>query len=172
MSDVQCKDLSKDRAIGEFWEREFCKLMARQGKTFTPLQIGRKSSAQWVGYSGRWHSRALPDVTVWTHPGEHHEIKHKTTNRHDSYGLERYRFEALCAFAEETKQAVMYTIHDHGGNRNSRRGIWLTANINDLSVVPYKVFPGDSWVNGVKKRVPIMYWPRRHWVPLLLDSAE
>lgn len=46
MSEIQGKDLMGDRALGAYWERQFCRMMAKRGKMFTPLQIGRDQSAQ------------------------------------------------------------------------------------------------------------------------------
>ena len=170
MSDVHCQDLNADRLLGTHWEREFCKEMARRGKAFTPLQIGRDMSAEWFQHNGKkWNRFTLPDVVLWTNPGEHHEIKHKTANKHGNFGLEQYRFEALLAFAQETQQRVMYTIHDHHGNRDSKQNNladWITADIKHLEGASVGIFDGDSWVNQKKRRVPIVYWPRELWKAL------
>jgi hypothetical protein len=137
-------------------------MMADRGKMFTPLQIGRKDSASaWSKCNGQWNHFTLPDVTVWTYPGEHHEVKHKTTTRHGSYGLERYRLNALVNFAKETEQDVFYTIHDHRGRRNGRTNHpadWVTASVMTLVGSIEIERPGESYVGGEKQRVLICYW--------------
>ncbi len=170
MSDVQCQDLTGDRNMGEYWEREFCWEMARRGKAFTAMQIGRKTSAQWHRPQGRKLLHfCLPDVTIWTSPMEHHEIKHKTATHHGQYGLEKYRFEALLDFARETGQPVKYTIHDHHGKRHKKEGVladWITVDVMQLLDAEDGVYDGNSWVNSRKRRVPIMYWNATLWEPL------
>ena len=99
------------RKIGEYWERQFCILGFKHGKAFTAHQWGRKEKAA-LFYVPGLNPLTLPDITIWSAPGEHHEIKHKTTNQHGCYGLEDYRLLALEKFARETKQFVYYTIHD------------------------------------------------------------
>ena len=172
MSDVQCQDLIGDRGLGAYWERELCREMARRGKAFTPLQIGRDNSAEWFRHNGeKWNRFTLPDVVIWTNPGEHHEIKHKTTNKYGKYGLEKYRFEALVAFALETKQPVMYSIHDHHGDRQNKQNNlsdWVTADVLNLHGADFQQYWGNSWVGGEKKRVPILYWKAELWQPLFI----
>ena len=176
MSDIHCKDLAGDRRLGAFWERQFCLMMASRGKMFTPLQIGRTESAQAYYAVGRkWHHLTLPDVTVWTAPGEHHEIKHKTTTRANTFGLERYRLDALLAFAEHTQQAVFYTIHDHHGEKHdttNRRADWITANVMDLRDARPRCSIGQSWVAGRPTSVPILYWSRDVFLPLFGNVAD
>lgn len=168
-----CGNLKADRKLGELWERNFCKLAARHGLTFTPMQIGRAESAQ--AYSiqnGKWNSLTLPDITVWTAPGQHHEIKHKNPTSHGSFGLEVYRFNALIAFAQETGQDVMYTIHNHdlcGGRNTTVNKIehWFTVNVLDLpGRHSFLSKNGSSYVSGVKTKVPIFYWQTDLWTPL------
>lgn len=172
MSGKQCRNLKKDRATGKYWERQFCLLAKQQGFMFTPMQIGRAESAlAYKGNGKRWNTFTLPDVTVWTAPGQHHEIKHKEPNRHKSYGLERYRLDALLSFAEETDQDVMYTIHDHrlaGGRDVKENDIshWRTVSVTTLDGAWTWNGPGYSWVNGQKKRVEMCYWPARMWQAL------
>jgi len=136
------------------------------------MQIGREASAQaYLRPSTKWRHYTLPDITVWTHPGQHHEIKHKAPTSWGAYGLEVYRFDALLWFADETEQAVLYTIHNHAlsGGRNSKTNRiedWFTINVRALDgnwSSRGRVF---SYVNGQKRRVPIYYWPTRLWIPL------
>lgn len=167
-----CVDNVRDRAIGEYWEREFCKMASQYNKTFTPMQIGRAKSAQAYGMvNGKWNNYTLPDVTIWTFPGEHHEIKHKNPTDRGCFGLEQYRFDALRWFASETSQQVMYTIHNHdlsGGKDSTVNNInhWVTANVIALDGNWTGTNWGYSWVGGIKKRVPIHYWDASLWIKL------
>ena len=172
MSTIQCKNLQADRGLGEYWEREFCKLAAQQGFSITPMQIGRTKSAQAYRQEGSaWHHLTLPDITVWTCPGQHHEIKHKNPTQHGAFGLEKYRLDALLWFANETKQDVLYTIHNHdlsGGRDKKENNIehWLTAKITDLDGKHNFACMFTSYVNGEKRKVPGFYWDMKLWQPL------
>lgn len=171
-----CQDLKGDRQLGGYWERQFCIMAANHDKTFTPMQLGRQESIVAHRKNGQqWNSYTLPDVTVWTSPGEHHEIKHKDPfddwDNGPSYGLEVYRFNALLWFAEETGQQVMYTIHDHkkaGGRdiKNNNIEHWVTANIKHLNNQWHTCRETKSYVNGETKIVPTYYWSIELWLPL------
>lgn len=171
---IQCKDLQADRSLGEFWERQFCFMAANHHLSFTPIQIGRPESAQAFRRNNRgWHHYTLPDVTIWTCPGQHHEIKHKAPTRHGSFGLEKYRLDALLWFAKETNQDVLYTIHNHAlsGGRNAQENSidhWLTTRIIDLvgKHVDGRTFEFTSYVNGQPRNVPGFYWSAALWQPL------
>lgn len=172
---VQCQNLQDDRDLGAYWEREFCKLAAKHGRSFTAHQIGRPKSAQsYFIQGGKYHHMTLPDITVWTRPGEHHEIKHKDATAWGAYGLERYRVDALLWFAEETGQSVYYTIHDYSlqnaPTREAQKRMpqsvpdhWLTCSIVELadSIAGIDDREGASWVNGTKRIVPICYFNKR-----------
>ncbi len=167
-----CEDLSADRDIGQYWERQFCIMAARRGFLFTPMQIGRPDSALAYSYgTARWQSLTLPDVTIWTFPGQHHEIKHKNPTRTGCFGLEQYRFDALKRFAAVTQQSVLYTIHNHdlaGGRDAKDNNIehWITADICALDGTWLEERRLPSWVNGVKKDVFQYFWPAGLWIPL------
>jgi len=167
-----CANNGADRALGEYWEREFCKMAAEVGFSFTPMQIGREGSAQaYLQAETMWRHYTLPDVTVWSYPEQHHEIKHKDPTAWNTFGLEAYRFDALMWFATETKQDVMYTIHNHAlsGGRAARVNKiehWFTVNIHDLDHKWAAEAQGFSYVNGRKRKVPIYYWPAGLWTPL------
>jgi hypothetical protein len=171
-----CDDNDKDRKIGQLWERKFCEIASEFGYLFTPLQINHGVSIQAFSKNGKkWNRFTLPDVVIWTFPGQHHEIKHKGPTPAGWFGLERYRFDALLAFAEKTRQDVMYTIHNHaltGGRDVLDNDIdhWVTANIHLLNGTwAHLQENGTSWVNGVKKtKVPIYYWDINLWIPLRL----
>jgi len=173
-NNIHCTNLHGDRDIGEYWEKQFCRIAAQYGKSFTPMQIGRKKSAQALCYDyniSTWNHHTMPDITIWTYPGEHHEIKHKNPTSSGRFGLEVYRFDDLIWFANETLQTVMYTIHNHdlaGGRDVLENNIdhWVTVNIKNLNNRMDATFPGYSWVNGEKKEVNIHYWSKDLWIPL------
>lgn len=172
---MQCLNNTDDRKKGEYWERCFCELAAENGYVFTPMQIGRvkSASAYSINQNGTWNNWTLPDITVWTYPGQHHEIKHKSPTYTGCFGLEKYRFEALLNFANITKQSVMYTIHNHALNggtecKDNKIEHWLTTNIMDINKQWSKVQKdGVSWVKGQKTSgVIIYYWKSELWEPL------
>jgi len=170
---LHANNLTDDRALGTFWEEQFCLLAAQHGRAFTALQIGKQGAA--ISKDAKLNPYTLPDVAIWTAPGEHHEIKHKNPypdRRHGpSYGLEVYRFNALLWFAQETGQSVMYTIHDHdkaGGRELTINKIehWLTVNVLALNNQWYTCRPTKSYVNGKSKTVDCYYWHANLWRPL------
>lgn len=171
-----CQDLNGDRKLGGYWEREFCKMAADFDKIFTPMQLGRDTSIVAYQKNGAgWNHYTLPDVTVWSAPGEHHEIKHKDPfndwENGPSYGLEVYRFNALLRFAEATGQTILYTVHNHqkaGGRDIKDNDIahWEVANVKHLNNKWHTCRDGFSYVNGSKKVVPIYYWSTDLWLPL------
>ena len=179
---VQCVDIHADRAIGDYWERQFCKMAANSGRSFTPHQIGRDSSViAAYRFDGKYHTATLPDITIWTSPGEHHEIKHKDQTARKEFGLERYRVNALRWFAEETGQSVNYTIHDYDyvqlptrkerkAYRTNEEEHWLTASILDLLSYDFRTDQnGVSWVNGARTEgIEILYWKAELFIPLSL----
>lgn len=169
---MKARDNGKDRALGEHWEREFCKLAASRGKTFTPHQIGRpgQSASAYCRGDGDWSKLLLPDVTVWSAPGEHHEIKHKEPTFDGMIGLERYRLDALVRFANTTGQRVFYTIHDwrRAGATSSHQSIanrlddWYCGDIAALSRGCTKPGTSTSYINGeLTENVPTWYWSVR-----------
>lgn len=173
-----CLDNERDREIGAHWERQFCVMAADHGKMFTPhqLPLAYKSAAAYNrAPDGSWNQCLLPDVTVWSAPGEHHEIKHKNLTYDGCYGLEAYRLRPLVDFANETGQAVLYTIHDwqQAGAAHSEQEVlnrledWFYANVLDLNGRFTATRSGPSWVRGKQQIVPIHYWTaRRHFRPL------
>jgi len=149
-------------------------MAADYGFALTALQIGRTESATWHTKTGKaWSTHVLPDITVWTCPGQHHEIKHKNPNRYGSFGLEVYRFDALMAFAQVTEQDVLYTVHNHdlSGGREARGNAlahWLTIEIRALDRKwAFVSKSGTSYINGrTVPGVPQYYWPAEMWQPL------
>lgn len=118
----------------------------------------------------------LPDVTIWSAPGEHHEIKHKNPTRWNAFGLEVYRWEALLWFWNECKQSVWYTIHrwdlspDGRDGRLNRMEDWWTCSVPKLERAmrrkQHRILPGYSWIAGEEQRTKICYWPVSLWTPL------
>jgi hypothetical protein len=169
----QCANLDSDRKLGEYWERQFCFLAGNHGFAFTRNQANKAEAAlAWERRAdGKWDTYTLPDVSFWTTPGQHHEIKHKSPTRYGCYGLEKYRFDALIWFAGTTGQPVFYTIHDHalsGGRDCTFNSIehWRTASVTFLADNIQQTSFGSSWVDGVRKSVLIHYWPTSLWKPL------
>jgi hypothetical protein len=168
----QCENLQMDRNVGTYWEKQFASLALERGFTFTTHQIGKNSSAvAECPRSGSPHILTLPDVTIWTAPGQHHEIKHKIPTRYGSYGLEVYRFNALLWFWKETGQSVYYTIHDYSWcgdkqNQECRIEDWRTASVEKLRGRQKLTKYGDSYVNGNRKTVEIHYWDMNLFRPL------
>lgn len=173
----QCVDLQEDRSIGEYWERQFCAMAARFGHSMTPHQIGRGQSATagcWR--DNQWKMATLPDVTIWTRPGEHHEIKHKEPTRHGSVGLEDYRLRALDWFQRETGQSVYYTLHLHNladgrnGKTNDIRH-WYTINVKQMVALinsggACRSSRMKTWCNGEVKHLLGWYWNISEFQPL------
>lgn len=181
------RDNAADRKEGEYWERRFCEHAATRDRMFTGNQIGRKTSAHAIyGKPDDWSWLTLPDIVIWSSPGEHHEIKHKNPTRNGRFGLEDYRFDALVRFANEIPQTqgVYYTIHNWelaGGKavRESYMDHWMTINIRDLELLiqsrdSRKAYSqaGETYYNGEMVRqirgrdVLIWYWPSSAWYPL------
>ena len=163
--------LESDRKIGQLWEKKFSEILNHYGKAYSFLQIGRTESAiaQQNGFS-----YTLPDVIMWNSPQSHyHEIKHKLkTKNHESYGLEKYRFDALMWLAQQSGQAIFYTIHDYDSKAKKHEtknllSDWFTVNILELNERwSYVGNNSTSYVNGQKQYVPIYYWPSSYWYPL------
>lgn len=169
------------RIIGTYWEIMFCQLAYDFGRAFTPVQITTTKSqmdksAQWYLGSNGKSIYLLPDIVIWTFPGEHHEIKHKdpfSMNQHgDMFGLEQYRLEALLQFCHTTGQDVLYTIHNHAlihGNLRTRNRMsdWLTISVSELDGRHvYRQKNGKTLYDGKYKEKPILYWPSEIWTPL------
>lgn len=174
---VQCTDLKGDRAIGDYWERRFGTMLARYGYMVTANQINNNKSAaaHYIADDGTFQRIILPDFVVWSFPGQHHEIKHKSPAksglRRGCYGLEEYRFEALKHFQSVTQQPVFYTIHDHdraGGKfvKENRIKDWVTISIQEMEGTEQYSEQGSSWCNGKKITTEIMYWHSSLFVSL------
>lgn len=177
MTYQHCSNNEEDRNLGKYWEEQFCKLAMNVGKSFTAHQIGRSGSAvAWSTKGGKPNADTLPDITVWTCPGEHHEVKHKAPTRHGGIGLEEYRLQSLVWFAKETRQSVQYTIHRHdlAGGRTGTVNLsdhWFTIDVLKMEQMridgdAYGPCPGKTYINGNLGYAPIWYWPATSFVPL------
>lgn len=177
-SAVQCTDLNADRALGKKWETKFCRVAAQFGRSFTAHQIGREYSAKAISHNGKkYYPSTLPDITIWTAPGEHHEVKHKDQTSNLEFGLEQYRLDALIWFRRETQQRVFYTIHDYGKQPFTTRGErknsdvndplhWVTCDVEEMAQTITRTKLGQSWVNGRPQEVLIHYWRAFKFRPL------
>lgn len=173
-----CNDNAADREVGARWERAFCVLAADNGRMFTPHQLpldGKSASAFTRALDGSWSRYLLPDVTIWSAPGEHHELKHKNQTGDGCYGLEVYRLKSLIRFAEATGQTVYYTVHDWeiAGASSSRDDVpniiehWFAADVTVLAGRSTKGDWGFSYVGGERRRVEMRYWTAsRYFRPL------
>lgn len=181
MNNNHCGNLTKDRELGERWEKNFGQLVMRYGLTATAHQIGRKENAAAAWYldeNGKKQHVILPDVVIWSFPGQHHEIKHKNPSKKGWFGLEKYRFDSLRWFQNTTKQPVFYTIHNHdfsGGRSGLDNHLdhWVTASVTLLDQswthVADPDMPGpwnESYCNGIKIKTTIYYWKTSIFIPL------
>lgn len=166
------RDNAADRKVGARWEQEFCRLGMRFGKVLTPHQlVAHKGAAVAYGPSGeRISTYLLPDITVWSNGGEHHEVKHKNPTRRGRYGLEVYRFKKLLTWARVVAPTpVFYTIHDwqRAGASSGRDEMenrvedWVTVNVLHLPENgDSRQGNGSSYIGGTFRAgdVSILYW--------------
>ncbi len=162
-----CADNAGDRKLGQYWEEQFGHMAAARGKLFTGHQWKKSQSA--LAYK-RGGKVVLPDITIWSRPGEHHEIKHKNPTNDEYFGLERYRLESLVEFAKAAFGETLYTIHDWTtpgrDNRENNIDHWITAPVLLLSAHVERETDGYSYINAEKKLVPICYWKIEWFGPL------
>lgn len=154
-------------------------LAAAYGKEFTPHQIEHRDGAAcswWRDNAGIWRKQLLPDLAIWSAPGEHHEIKHKEVMRNGCYGYEAYRLRELIRFSDITGQRVYLTIHDwrKAGASCAQADVpnriedWLCADVTALSRSRSGEFIGPSLVGGILKADVHQYcWQRdQYFTPL------
>jgi hypothetical protein len=179
------RDNAADRKVGQHWEFQFCMMAREHDKVFTPHQFGRpdQSAMFYGGTSSAKSQFTLPDITIWSAPGEHHEIKHKNRDQLGCYGLEVYRLDALVRFANATGQRVYYTIHDWELAGAARSGDvvgndiqhWFAGDVIDLSRGCTRQAKGWTYYNGGQRQVDIWYWsfdPARSRVRWFRPLAE
>lgn len=163
--------IASRREAGEAWERNFCILAASYGKEFTPHQLVRREGAAiswWLDAGGVWRKQLLPDVVIWSKPGEHHEIKHKDLMSNGCYGYELYRLRELVRFANVTGQKVYLTIHDwrHAGATSrgdatpNRIEDWFYSDIEELSQHHTGSYKGSIVAGKWHPDVPGHTWRR------------
>ena len=164
---IHCGDVTKDRALGELWESNFCNLL--QDKAFVPHQKNRNASAVFgvTNCEGSIRWIPLPDVSVYWSMGiaSHHEIKHKNATRDGYFGLEEYRVNSLLEFMHLSGQEVYYTIHDHDfsdGRHGRLNDIkhWLTMSMGALADDVARKSYSSSYRNGQTARELTYYWHR------------
>lgn len=176
-----CSNNDKDRKLGAEWEDKFCWWAAYYGKSFTQHQRNHnkgteQGAAGWYQPGecvfGEWIFRPLPDITIWTHPGQHHEVKHKAPTNDGRFGIEVYRLDSLLRFMADTSQSVYYTIHDYSRtdgkyDPSDRLCDWLTCDVNTLYTHRSEPLLSPSYYNGVVcQNVPTYYWKKDLWNPL------
>jgi len=174
MTEWNGRDNAADRAIGEVWERHFCRLAAWYGKTFLAVQINRRGAAR----TGGRIEATLPDVQIFTDGGEWHEVKHKNPtsprrSRDRQYGWESYRLKAAHKFHLESRHTVQYTIHDwEAAGKKAAAAVmpnllqdWRTVDIQLLVAKAHELRPElvDTWLNGKRAQCPAYYWPITLW---------
>lgn len=177
-------DNAADRQLGELWEQQFCRMAEWYGKSFLPQQIGRRGAAMWQkGDRKRSTPALLPDLTIFTWPGEHHEIKHKAPtkdrpSRARSYGYERYRLRPLVDFRLETQQPVFCTVHDWDAAGAHRSDEPMPNVLQDWRIVDVMALDAyiteqrlstewlGTWVDGQAQQREGYYWPISLWVSL------
>lgn len=159
-----CKDVKYHRALGNYWEEQFCGMMTSLGLLVTPHQARKRGAA--VALADRPDTPktvVLPDVSVWDNPSYHHEVKHKEPARNGCYGLELYRFKHLLLFAKETNQKVYYTVHNHRGFPDTKDNIltdWVTASVTKLEALGYGSSVGHSFCDGESIVSGLCYFPK------------
>ena len=167
-SGVHCSNLSADRSLGDFWESNFCDLLA-DGCSFVRHQKDRNSGAVFgvVDPGGVIRWSPSPDVTVWWGKGitSHHEVKHKNATSSGLFGLEEYRVNSLKEFMQRVGQDVHYTIHDHdcSGGRNGKENDikhWVTLSLDALCRDVHDTRPSPTWRNGKRVMEMTYYWHR------------
>lgn len=163
-----------DRALGERWEQEFIGIAALFG--FEGWQVSRLRGPTLVWRGRRYIS---PDVWLLRRDNRQYacEVKHKSPNKHGSYGLEDYRASGLVTLqAHFTNKhggvTSLYVIHDwaYNGNRADSRNVihhWRAQRIDLLQQHIIGPFVGDTYYNGQVCRKPINYYRTSHFVPLL-----
>ena len=165
---VHCGNVKNDRALGELWESNFCKLLP-EGCVFDLHQKDRTSSAVLRVVEPESIDRGItsPDVTVYWGSSvvSHHEIKHKNATRDGCFGLEEYRVKSLLEFMKRSGQDVYYTIHDHDfsdgrdGKVNDIKH-WLTSSLSELLKDVLRKSDSPSYRNGKKVDELTYYWNR------------
>lgn len=142
------------REVGSKWEKEFAKIVGARGALYCLHQEDRDKSATFHFYEdGTLKSKPLPDVTVFTSPGFHAEVKHKSPTRTGWIGLERHRIAAMRMLADASGQHVLYVVH------RSDTDEWIACSIKRFERLAEREMMSPSLVCGVMQSVPTVYTP-------------
>lgn len=178
-------DNGADRKIGFFWEKQFAAMAANNGYAYTlhqSIKDDRAATAHEKN-AGVWNTIILPDVTLWTLPAEHHEIKHKDPSADGCIGLEKYRFNSLIRFAALSQTSVFYTIHNYNLQPDATRELrkasqinvldhWISCDVISLAKSIEKTRIGPSWISGTIQQTEICYWNVKQFPPLELPNPR
>lgn len=145
------RNIDSDREEGERREAEFCQLMNNLG-CFTYRFQDIDKAAVLLGNNDRI---ILPDVWVIIEVAQQFfaEVKGKYPNRYNSYGIEEYRVLAYQRITKLTGLIILYFIFD---TRDER---WYYADFDKL-YHHRKVYPCDSYVGGIMRRVNCYYFDK------------
>jgi hypothetical protein len=160
--------LERDREEGRIHEENFCKLMHKLDYwTYRYQAYATKSVALKRGEE----IIILPDVWLVKSPTFefYSEIKGKFPTKGvysppNCFGLEKYRLESALKLADLVPAHVMYVIFDKQDNK----WVW-----NEFKTLAKKILAtewGDSYVDGEVRNVPICYWKREQFIPLIKDG--
>jgi len=160
----QCTNLSEDRLKGAKAEIEICDVLKNHGYDTIRLQYYSIDKA--ASIRNGEELIVLGDVFVISPTNELFviEVKEKYPNKYGSYGLEEYRLNHYLSFERLTKIPVIYAIKDTQDN-----GKWYWNTFKDLLLMQPKQFPGDSWVDGNKEKVNIVYF-KKIWFKSLIEK--
>lgn len=173
-SNVGIHGNTADRAMGDRWELEFISIAELFG--FEGWQVSRLRGPTLVWRGRRYIS---PDVWLLRRGDRQYacEVKHKSPNRHGSYGLEQYRADSLMTLQahfvnEHGPVTSLYVIHDwsYNGNRDNDRNIihhWRAQRLDEIQQHIIGPFEGKTYYNGTVCTKKINYYQSSRFVPLL-----
>lgn len=159
-----------DRALGEWWEGQFCQIAKGRGWFFYRMQR-QNESPMFRGPCDPWPT---PDVLLMqAGVSQWHEVRHKNPTRDGRFGYERHRFEGLLGTLVASGIPTFLTFHDHdrAGGRDSklnRPEHWVTARVDELARGPYEARRCKSYGVG-GGFVPVFFFDKRLFKPL--DNA-
>jgi hypothetical protein len=161
--------LERNREEGKRHEENFCKLMHTLG--YWTYRYQEFKTAESVALKKGEETIILPDVWLVKSPTFefYAEVKGKSPTHGyyapiDCFGLEEYRLKSALRLADLVTARVMYVIF----NKEDKEWIWnefrtLAKRIHETRI-------GDSYVAGEVKEVPICYWKKEEFTPLVKDG--
>ena len=174
---ISKRRLEEDRREGAIHEGNFCRLMHGLGY-WTYRYQAMKVTGSVVLERGD-EKIILPDVWLIKSPTFefYAEVKGKTHTYgvyapENCFGLERYRLESALKLAELVPALVMYVIY-HKKNKEDLNGTveqWVWQDFKILARKIYEERWGESYVAGEVKEVPICYWKKEEFVPLVKNG--